>query len=28
MNLRTNGENWQVLLIDEEMKKRMFENAE
>lgn len=25
MNLRTNGENWQVLLIDEEMKKRMFE---
>lgn len=28
MNLRTNGENWQVVLIDEEMKKRMFENAE
>lgn len=28
LNLRNNGENWQVLLIDEEMKKRMFENAE
>jgi adenine-specific DNA-methyltransferase len=28
MNLRNNGENWQVVLIDEEMKKRMFENAE
>jgi len=28
MNLRNNGENWQVSLIDEEMKKRMFENAE
>ncbi|MGI6550556.1 MAG: site-specific DNA-methyltransferase [Syntrophomonadales bacterium] len=28
LNLRSNGENWQVVLIDEEMKKRMFENAE
>jgi adenine-specific DNA-methyltransferase len=28
LNLRNNGENWQVVLIDEEMKKRMFENAE
>ncbi|HHY08393.1 MAG TPA: hypothetical protein GX530_07735 [Corynebacteriales bacterium] len=28
MNLRNNGENWQVVLIEEEMKKRMFENAE
>ncbi len=28
MNLRNNGENWKVVLIDEEMKKRMFENAE
>src|SRR5690554_6095975 len=25
LNLRNNGENWQVVLIDEEMKKRMFE---
>lgn len=28
MNLRNNGENWQVVLIEEEMKKRMFENTE
>ncbi len=28
LNLRNKGENWQVALIDEEMKKRMFENAE
>lgn len=28
MNLRNNGENWKVVLIDEEMKKLMFENAE
>lgn len=28
LNLRGNGENWQVVLIDEEMKKRMFEDAE
>ncbi len=28
LNLRNNGESWQVVLIDEEMKKRMFENAE
>lgn len=28
LNLRGNGESWQVVLIDEEMKKRMFEDAE
>jgi adenine-specific DNA-methyltransferase len=28
LNLRSNGESWQVVLIDEEMKKRMFENVE
>ena len=28
LNLRRNGESWQVVLIDEEMKKRMFEDAE
>jgi adenine-specific DNA-methyltransferase len=28
LNLRNKGESWQVVLIDEEMKKRMFENAE
>lgn len=28
LNLRGNGESWQVILIDEEMKKRMFEDAE
>ena len=28
LNLRSNGEIWQVVLIDEEMKKRMFEDAE
>lgn len=28
LNLRNNGENWQVVLTDEEMKKRMFEDAE
>ena len=28
LNLRGNGEGWQVALIDEEMKKRMFENVE
>ena len=28
LNLRNNGESWQVVLIEEEMKKRMFENAE
>ncbi len=27
LNLRGNGESWQVILIDEEMKKRMFEDA-
>jgi len=27
LNLRGNGESWQVVLIDEEMKKRMFEDA-
>lgn len=28
LNLRGNGESWQVVLIDDEMKKRMFEDAE
>ncbi len=28
LNLRENSESWQVALIDEEMKKRMFEDAE
>jgi adenine-specific DNA-methyltransferase len=28
LNLRSNGESWQVVLIDEEMKKRMFEDVE
>lgn len=28
LNLRNNGENWRVTLIDEEMKKRMFEDTE
>lgn len=28
LNLRGIGENWQVILIDEEMKKRMFDTAE
>jgi adenine-specific DNA-methyltransferase len=28
LNLRGDGESWQVVLIDEEMKKRMFEDAE
>ena len=28
LNLRGNGESWQVILIDEEMKKRMFDTAE
>lgn len=28
LNLRDDGESWQVILIDEEMKKRMFEDAE
>jgi len=28
MNLRSDNENWQVILIDEEMKKCMFEDAE
>ncbi|MDF1495806.1 site-specific DNA-methyltransferase [Caproiciproducens sp. CPB-2] len=28
LNLRGNGESWQVILIDEEMKKRMFEDAD
>lgn len=28
LNLRGNGESWQVILIDEEMKKRMFDTTE
>lgn len=28
LNLRGNGESWQVVIIDDEMKKRMFEDAE
>jgi len=28
MNLRADDENWQVVLVDEEMKKRMFEDTE